>query len=177
MDDSRFDFVIIGGGQAAVPLARALVRAGRRAAVAERKHLGGSCINFGCTPTKAAIACTRVAHLARRGAEFGLHIPTVEVDLAAVLKRSRGIVEAWRTGLEAAFASPGSPILLKGHARLEGRGAEGFRVRVGDQLVTAAQVVLDTGTRSLIPPIPGLRRLTLSMPGIGSIGLSFRRAW
>ena len=76
---TQYDVVIVGGGQAGVPLAFALASAGKRAALIERKHLGGSCVNFGCTPTKAAIASARVAHLARRAADFGVRVPAVVV--------------------------------------------------------------------------------------------------
>src|SRR5205823_1361116 len=98
------DVAIIGGGQAGVPLAHALPGAGKRVLLAERKHLGGSCLNFGCTPTKAAITSARLAHLARRGADFGLRIPTVEVDFGAVIQRARNIVDAQRAATERGFA-------------------------------------------------------------------------
>ena len=153
MAASRFDVLIIGGGQAGIPLAYALASAGRTVALAERKYLGGSCVNFGCTPTKAAIASARVAHLARRAKDFGLRIPTVEVDFAAVIERARGIALESRAGLDRGFAKTENPCLLRGHARLLGTG---FRVQVGSEIVTADQVVLNTGTRSLIPPIRGL---------------------
>ena len=87
-----YDLFIIGGGQAGPPLAFAAAEAGRRVALAERKHLGGSCVNFGCTPTKAAFASARVAHQARRGADYGVRIPSVEVDFAAVITRAKRIV-------------------------------------------------------------------------------------
>ena len=87
-----YDVLIIGAGQAGPPLAIALARKKWRVALAERKDLGGSCVNFGCTPTKAVIASARVAQLARRGREFGMRIPTVEPDLEAVLDRAREIV-------------------------------------------------------------------------------------
>ena len=77
MIETHYDVFVIGGGQAGIPLAGVLAKSGRRVALAERKYLGGSCINFGCTPTKAAIASARVAHLARRASDFGLRIPTV----------------------------------------------------------------------------------------------------
>ncbi|MEP6767111.1 MAG: FAD-dependent oxidoreductase, partial [Acidobacteriota bacterium] len=89
--DDTYDVLIIGGGQAGVPLAHALAKQGKSVALAERKDLGGSCVNFGCTPTKAVIASARVAQLARRGGEFGLMIPRVEVDFPRVLARARGI--------------------------------------------------------------------------------------
>jgi pyruvate/2-oxoglutarate dehydrogenase complex dihydrolipoamide dehydrogenase (E3) component len=151
-----FDVVVIGAGQAGVPLAGALAKTGQRVALVERKFLGGSCINFGCTPTKAAIASARVAHLARRGAEFGLRIPTVEVDFAAVIDRARAIVATFRSGMEKAYGGEGQPVLIRAHARLDGRHGERFRVQAGDVELLTGQVVLDTGTRSLIPHLDGL---------------------
>jgi pyruvate/2-oxoglutarate dehydrogenase complex dihydrolipoamide dehydrogenase (E3) component len=157
VSDLQYDVFIIGGGQAGIPLAEALAKAGRRVALAERKNLGGSCINFGCTPTKAAIASARVAHLARRAADFGIRIPTVEVDFPAVIKRARGIVEEWRSSLAGRFSE--NPELIRGHARLLGRQGSAFAISVGDRVLTADQVVLDTGTRSVIPKIQGLEKI------------------
>jgi pyruvate/2-oxoglutarate dehydrogenase complex dihydrolipoamide dehydrogenase (E3) component len=155
--ETHYDVFVIGGGQAGIPLAGVLAKSGRRVALAERKYLGGSCINFGCTPTKAAIASARVAHLARRASDFGLRIPTVEVDFPAVINRARGIVEEWRTSLAGRFSE--NPELIRGHARLLGRQGSSFALTVGDRLLTADQVVLDTGTRSVIPKIEGLEKI------------------
>jgi pyruvate/2-oxoglutarate dehydrogenase complex dihydrolipoamide dehydrogenase (E3) component len=154
-----YDVAILGAGQAGIPLAHELARAGRPTVLIERKHLGGSCINFGCTPTKAAITSARLAHLARRAGEFGLRIPTVEVDFAAVIQRAKSIVEEQRTGLEHGFVGKENPKLLRGQARLDGRDGDRFRIAVGDTRIVAAQVVLDTGTRSSIPPIQGLDQI------------------
>lgn len=151
-----YDVLIIGAGQAGPPLATALAEKRWRVAIAERKQLGGSCVNFGCTPSKAVIASARVAHLARRGREFGISIPSVEPDLAAVLARARGVVLQSRAGLREALVNRKRLTLLEGHARFEGRVRGAFRLKVGETAVTAAQVVLDTGTRSRIPAIPGL---------------------
>ena len=159
LPEHRYDVLIIGGGQAGIPLAYALAKSGRSVALAERKHLGGSCVNFGCTPTKAAIASARVAQLARRGAEFGLRIPTVEVDFAAVIERARGVAVESRASLDKGFATSDNPKLIRGDARLEGRNGQDFRVAIGDLQVTAGQVVLNTGTRSAIPSIQGLTEL------------------
>lgn len=156
MENAHYDVLIIGGGQAGIPLAHALAAEGRRVALAERKHLGGSCVNFGCTPTKAVLASARVAHQARRASEYGLRVPGVAVDFPAVLARARRIVGESRAGLEEGLADTDNPRWLRGHARLEGRDERGFRVRVEEQTVTAAQVVLNTGTRSVIPDIEGL---------------------
>ena len=158
-DRSAYDVLIIGGGQAGIPLAHALVKAGRRVALAERQDLGGSCVNFGCTPTKAAIASARAAFHARRGAVFGLRIPTVEVDFPAVLDRARSIVMQSRAGLRRGFEGPNKPDLIRGHAVLTGKDGQDFRARVGERVVTARQVVLNTGTRALRPEIEGLEKV------------------
>jgi pyruvate/2-oxoglutarate dehydrogenase complex dihydrolipoamide dehydrogenase (E3) component len=151
------DVMIIGGGQAGIPLAWKLAAQGKQVALAERERLGGSCVNFGCTPTKAAIASARVAHQARRGAEYGLHIPEVQVDFAAVLQRARGVAAASRAGLDKGFEGSENPFLLRGQARLDGRTDAGFRVTIGEQTIVAKELVLNTGTRSLIPEIEGLQ--------------------
>jgi pyruvate/2-oxoglutarate dehydrogenase complex dihydrolipoamide dehydrogenase (E3) component len=161
----QYDVAIIGAGQAGMPLARALASAGKRTALIERKHVGGSCINFGCTPTKAAITSARLAHLALRSGEFGIHIPTIEVDFAAVIKRARGIVDEYRSGIERGFAGKENPKLISGHARLDGRDGQRFRVRVGDEAIVADHVVLDTGTRSVIPPIDGIAEVNVIHAG------------
>ena len=157
MDNPRtFDVLIVGGGQAGIPLAYKLAAEGISVALAERRDLGGSCVNFGCTPTKAVIASSRVAHQARRAGEYGLEIPEVRVDFPAVLQRAREIVELKRGGLDKGLEDADNPTLIRGHARFEGREDGGFRLRVGDEPVLARQVVLDTGTRTLLPPIEGL---------------------
>ncbi|HYL75263.1 MAG TPA: mercuric reductase [Bryobacteraceae bacterium] len=155
-DPATFDIMIVGGGQAATPLAFALAKAGKRVALAERRDLGGSCVNFGCIPTKAAIASAKVAHLARRAAEYGLRVPQVEVDFAAVLRRAGDIALESRTGLDRLFEKSENPKLLRGHARFLGPG---FRLQVGEAAVSAAQVVVDTGNRTAIPSIPGLDKI------------------
>ena len=151
-----YDVLIVGGGQAGTPLAYKLAAEGRAVALAERKHLGGSCVNFGCTPTKAVIASARVAHQARRAPQYGLMIPDVHDDFSAVLERAREIVKLKRTGLDEGLENSDNPTLIRGHARFEGRTEEGFKLRIGGRSVLAEQVVLDTGTRTLLPPIEGL---------------------
>src|SRR2546421_5502277 len=152
----HYEVLIIGGGQAGIPLAHALAEKGKRVALVEERHLGGSCVNFGCAPTRAVIASARVAHLARRAKEFGLKIPKVSVDFPAVLKRAERILLESRDGLRKRLEKTKNPKLLKGHARFAGRDGEHFRVRVGESEVITAQAVIDTGTRSLIPPTEGL---------------------
>jgi len=102
------------------------------------------------------ISSARMVHQARRAAGFGLRIPTIEVDFPAVLERAKRILMESRDGLGAGLADSDNPKLLRGHTKIAGREGEKFCVRINDEMVTAAQLVLDTGTRSLIPPIEGL---------------------
>jgi pyruvate/2-oxoglutarate dehydrogenase complex dihydrolipoamide dehydrogenase (E3) component len=151
-----FDVFIIGAGQAGPPLARALAKRGLAVAIAERKHMGGSCINFGCTPTKAAIASARVAHLARRGGEYGVDVSGVSVDFRRVIERARGFAASFRDSLRQSFAALENPLLIENHARLDGREDKSFLVRAGNESYAATHVVLNTGTRTLIPPMEGV---------------------
>ncbi len=99
-----FDAIVIGTGQGGGPLAGQLANAGWSVAVIEREHVGGSCVNLGCTPTKTMIASARVAYLARRARDYGVMTGDIEVDQSIVRKRKRDIVSSWsggsRTGLE-----------------------------------------------------------------------------
>lgn len=161
MTEITTETAIIGGGQAGVPLARALAAAGRGVVLIERAHLGGSCVNFGCTPTKALIASARLAADARRGAALGIWIASVEPDFPAVMDRVRSIVAQSKGELDASFAKRDDLRLLLAHGRIEGRENGGFLVRAGEALVRADRVVLDTGTRTARPPIPGLDTVPL----------------
>ncbi len=150
------DAVCIGTGQAVPALATALARRGESVVVVERGHVGGSCVNVGCTPTKTLRKSARIAHLARRASEFGVHVGEVRVDVAAAMARVRAIVDGSRTGLEGWITGTPGATLVRGHARLDGRAGDRFVVRVGDAVWHAARVYLNTGTRAVLPPIPGL---------------------
>ncbi|AHY47273.1 Pyruvate/2-oxoglutarate dehydrogenase complex dihydrolipoamide dehydrogenase (E3) component [Rubrobacter radiotolerans] len=154
--DNYYDALIVGGGQAGIPLAYTLAAEGWSVALAEREQLGGSCVNFGCTPTKAAIASAKVAHTARRAGEFGVRVSGVSVDFAAVIERAAGISATSREGLESGFAGADNPRLLRGHARFTGKTDDGFTLDVGGTSVEARQVVIDTGSRTNVPPVEGL---------------------
>jgi pyruvate/2-oxoglutarate dehydrogenase complex dihydrolipoamide dehydrogenase (E3) component len=156
--DVDFEVIIIGAGQASVPLAQALAEAGRQVALVESKHLGGSCVNFGCTPTKAVISSAKVARLARRAADYGVRVSAVDVDFEAVLERAESVLQSSRRSLRSTLDEAGVR-LLEGHARLAGRHGEAFRVQVGSETLRAKAVVLNTGTRTAIPPVEGLEAL------------------
>jgi pyruvate/2-oxoglutarate dehydrogenase complex dihydrolipoamide dehydrogenase (E3) component len=94
----RYDAVVIGAGQAAVPLSTTLARAGWKTALIEGEHVGGTCVKEGCAPTKTMVASARVAYLARRAADYGVHTGPVSVDMAKVRQRKRDIVDSFRNG-------------------------------------------------------------------------------
>ncbi|MDP9246696.1 MAG: FAD-dependent oxidoreductase, partial [Candidatus Dormibacteraeota bacterium] len=96
MKTGHYDAIVIGAGQAGVPLSVSLGQAGRRTALLERAFVGGTCINYGCTPTKTMVASGRVAYLAGRAADYGLRVGSVEVDMRAVRQRKREVVESFR---------------------------------------------------------------------------------
>src|ERR1700693_2061787 len=96
----QYDAIVVGSGQAATPLSMALAQAGMRTALIERKHVGGTCINEGCTPTKTMVASGRVAYLARRAPDYGVHTDpsNISIDLQRVRQRKRDIVDSFRNG-------------------------------------------------------------------------------
>src|SRR5881275_2828598 len=97
---THYDAIVIGAGQAGGPLSTTLAKAGRKTAIIERTHVGGTCINEGCTPTKTMVASARVAYLARRGADYGVQTGPVSIDMKRVRQRKRDIVDSFRTGDE-----------------------------------------------------------------------------
>jgi pyruvate/2-oxoglutarate dehydrogenase complex dihydrolipoamide dehydrogenase (E3) component len=152
----RYDAILIGSGQAANPLAVDLAAAGWRVAVVEREHVGGTCINEGCTPTKTMIASGRAAYLARRGADFGVRTGPVAVDQVKVRQRKRDIVESFRSGSERSLRRDGIDLLM-GEASFAGPRLVRVRLREGrTRHLTAERLFLNTGARPSRPPLPGL---------------------
>jgi pyruvate/2-oxoglutarate dehydrogenase complex dihydrolipoamide dehydrogenase (E3) component len=149
----RFDVVVIGGGgtgsEVAFQLAR---RSGLRVAIAERDKLGGECNHYGCVPTKVMLRSAKIAHFALDAARFGLRIPSVEVDLPAIQRRAREVIEAQSGEGAKPFEDAGVAVFLQ-EARLVGER----RIELADgTTVEADRVVLATGTEATVPPVPGL---------------------
>src|SRR5437764_10177579 len=147
------DVLIIGSGQAGVPLATRLASAGKKVILVERKELGGTCINVGCTPTKTMVASARAAHVARTAARLGVHAGEVRVDFPAVIDRKDSIVRQWRKGLDDRLKRAGDRlVLVRGQARF----VRPRRVDVGCEVHSAQTVIVNTGARAIEPPIDGL---------------------
>lgn len=145
--------IVIGSGQAGVPLATRLAGAGKRVTLFERAVLGGTCVNYGCTPTKTMVASARAAHVARHAGRLGVRVPEVSVDLAAVVDRKANIVDQWRQGVERRLSNAGERLrLVRGQARFVGPRA----VEANGERHEADIVIVNTGTRAVVPATPGL---------------------
>jgi len=173
---NHYDSIILGSGQAGTPLATALAKAGHRTALVESTHIGGTCINEGCTPTKTMVASARVAHLARRRHDYGVSLDTedgargeraaVKVDMARVRERKRDIVASFRGGSERRLAGVPGLDVLRGTGKFVGKaggGEEGYEMEVElaagstaeTKAITAKRVFINTGCRPVPLRIPG----------------------
>jgi pyruvate/2-oxoglutarate dehydrogenase complex dihydrolipoamide dehydrogenase (E3) component len=156
----HYDAIVVGSGQGGNPLAKALAAAGRKTAMVEREHVGGTCINEGCTPTKTMVASGRVAYLARRGGDFGIRTGPVGVDQAKVRERKRTIVNAWRNGGERGLRKTNGLDLLMGEASFTGPKTLEVRVTGGDpQTLTGDLIFINTGARPAKPRLSGIDRI------------------
>lgn len=156
-NSESFDAVVVGTGQAGKPLALALAEAGYRTAVLERQYVGGSCINYGCTPTKTLIASARAAHVARRGPDYGVETGEVSVDQEVVRERKRTVVEQFRGSGRKGLEKAENVSLIFGHGRLAGPNTVEVELTDGGtRTLTADKIFLNTGTRPRRPDLPGL---------------------
>jgi pyruvate/2-oxoglutarate dehydrogenase complex dihydrolipoamide dehydrogenase (E3) component len=151
-----FDVIVVGSGQAGVPLAVRLAHAGKRVLIAERGELGGTCVNSGCTPTKTMIASARAAHVARTAARLGVLAGPVRVDLPAVIDRKDAIVQRWRDSVQKRLASSGDRLTL---VRGEARFVAERQIQIGAETHAAQTVIVDVGARPAIPRLEGLDRV------------------
>jgi pyruvate/2-oxoglutarate dehydrogenase complex dihydrolipoamide dehydrogenase (E3) component len=148
----RYDAIVLGSGQAGNPLSQKLADHGWSVALVEKEHLGGTCVNTGCTPTKTLIASAQVAHYARQAARWGVRTGEVSVDLPRVVSRKDQVVLQWRSSVERKVQQRPGLHLYRGH----GRFLDPHRVRVGDQVLESERIFINTGARPTIPRIQGL---------------------
>ncbi len=153
----RYDAIVIGSGQAGKPLALSLAQAGRKTAIVEREHVGGTCVNVGCTPTKTMVASGRVAYLARRAGDYGVRPNPVQVEMAKVRQRKQAIVESFRNSGQRQLEKTEGVDLLFGEASFTDPKTVTVRMNNGGtRQLTADTIFINTGGRPSSPPIPGL---------------------
>jgi len=159
--DNKYDAIIIGSGQGGNPLAVAFANAGRRTVVIEKQYVGGTCINYGCTPTKTLVASARAAYLANRAQEFGINVSDVSVDFKSVIHRKNEIVESFRTGSRKRLEQAENLDLIFGTARfINAHEIEVVEKNERAKRLLADDIIINTGAEPYIPEIPGLNKIS-----------------
>ena len=156
----KFDVIILGSGQAGNPLAAAYAAKGKTVALIERAAVGGTCVNYGCTPTKTMVASAEVAYLARRGADYGVGVGEVKVDMPKVRERKRAMVKSWREGSEKRLTKAEHVELIRGEGSFAGPKLVAVKLNAGgERTLTADVVVIDTGLSAAIPKVAGIEQI------------------
>ncbi len=156
-NSERYDAIVIGAGQGGKPLAVELAKSGRRTVLVERKYVGGTCINVGCTPTKTMVASARLAYLARRGADYGVHMGEVVVNLAEVRRRKQSVVESFREGSVRLIERTEGLELVYGDACFVAERTLEVSLRDGgSRTLSSDAIFLNVGGRPSVPKIEGI---------------------
>jgi dihydrolipoamide dehydrogenase len=178
------DLIVIGAGPGGYEAAAHAARMGKKVSLIEKQHLGGTCLNVGCIPAKTFLRSSKLFHECSQAAAYGIRLSSPQFDMPAVIERKQRIVATLTKGVGSMLRQAGVE-LITGSARLAGRNA----VAVGDNLLEASNILLATGSRPAVPPIPGLNSpsvlnsnsifdltsipKTIAIIGGGIIGLEF----
>jgi len=168
MESQQYEAIVVGSGQGGNPLALALAAAGMKTALVEREHVGGTCINEGCTPTKTMVASARVAHLTRCGADYGVRTGAIGIEMAKVRERKRAIVDLFRNGSQKRLEKTANLDLIFGTAEFAGQRTLRVRLRDGgEKLISGERIFLNAGCRPAVPAMEGLN----SVPFLNSTSI------
>lgn len=155
---THYDCIVIGAGQAGVPLAKKLAQAGKKTALVEKRFIGGTCVNDGCTPTKAMVASARAAYLAGRCNDLGVHIDGYHIDMARIKQRKDEIVMRFRNGSIDGLEKTENLDLIYGEATFTGPKTISIKLNEGGkQELTGDLFFLNTGATAIIPEIEGVQ--------------------
>ena len=163
MGMKTYEHIILGTGQATGTLLGRLIPTGSSIAVIEGAQVGGSCVNYGCTPTKALVASARAIQTARRGHEFGFSTGPVRIDYARIRERMNGIRHGSSNGLTKWMESSPNVDLVRGWGKFTGPKT----LAVNGTLLTGEKIYINTGTHPFVPPVNGIR----DIPWLDSAGL------
>ncbi len=159
---THYDAIVIGSSWGGRFLPSAFAQAGRTVALIERGHLGGTCVNVGCTPTKTMVASARVAYLATRGADYGVHTGPIAIEMPAVRQRKQGIMEGARSRLESLISAVPGLELLQGEAHfIASSTLELHRTSGETQRITAPLIFINVGARPEPLTIEGVERVSV----------------
>jgi pyruvate/2-oxoglutarate dehydrogenase complex dihydrolipoamide dehydrogenase (E3) component len=160
-ESKRYDAIVIGSGQGGTPLSRALAKAGKKTVLVEREFIGGTCVNVGCTPTKTMFNSARVAYLARRSSDYGVHAGPVAVSMSEVRARKQRVVEDFRNGGLRGIEDTQGLELLKGTARFTGSHSIEVQLNDGGTVsLNANTIVINTGGRPSKPNLEGADKIS-----------------
>ncbi|PCH66144.1 MAG: dihydrolipoyl dehydrogenase [Rhodobacteraceae bacterium] len=153
MAEKSFDLIVIGAGPGGYVAAIRAAQLGLKVAIVEREHLGGICLNWGCIPTKALLRSAEVFHLMQRAGEFGLKAEKISYDLAAVVKRSRGVAAQLSGGIGHLMKKNKITVFM-GQATLPAKGKVLVKTDKGSDDLSAKNIIVATGARAR--ELPGL---------------------
>jgi len=160
--NENYDAVIIGTGQAGKPLALSLADADWKVAIIERDLVGGSCINVGCSPTKAMVSSARVAHLTRRASDYGVIISDMNINMKVIKAKKQKIVDSFRDGSTKRLESHKNIDLIMGEAKFKGENSLEIDLLTGDKLqLTSEKIFINVGCRPDVPSIPGINQIAI----------------
>jgi pyruvate/2-oxoglutarate dehydrogenase complex dihydrolipoamide dehydrogenase (E3) component len=155
---THYQAIVIGAGQGGTPLCRSLAEAGLRTALVERSHIGGTCVNEGCTPTKTMVASGRVAYLARRGRDYGVQTGDIRIEMQRVRQRKREIVDSFRNGSQKRLEKTANLDLIFGRASFTGPKTVSVRMNAGvERTLSADRIFINAGARPSVPMLEGLK--------------------
>ncbi|WPQ60222.1 mercuric reductase [Chitinophaga sancti] len=156
----KFDAIVIGSGQGGVPLAKKLAKAGWKTAIIEKRWIGGTCINDGCTPTKAMIACAEAAHTVANSRQWGIIVSGFQPDFEKIVARKNEIVASFRGGATKGLENTDGVTIFYGTASFNGPKTVDIKLRTGtSETITADHIFINTGTSPKVPDIPGLAQV------------------
>jgi dihydrolipoamide dehydrogenase len=151
-----FDLIVIGGGPAGYLAAERAGHAGLATLLIEKRFVGGVCLNEGCIPSKALLYSAKLYDGAVHGEKYGITVENASLNHEAVVRRKNKVVNTLVTGVKGKLKK-NNVTLVEGAAVIEGRGAEGYNVKVGDQVYSGKRLLVATGSMPVIPPIPGVK--------------------
>ena len=157
-----YDAIVIGSGQAGTPLAKKLARAGKKTLIIEKRFVGGTCINDGCTPTKTMVASAKLAYLvqSKNSADLGIPVKAFTVDMSKIIGRKRDIVERNRNNAQKGLEDTENLDLIFGEAVFTGEKNIKVSLNVGGtEDFTAGLIFIDVGAKTIIPYVPGLNTI------------------
>ncbi len=161
MGNENYDAIIIGSGQAGNPLAKDLATNGWKVAIIERNYVGGSCINYGCTPSKTMAASAQTADFVRRSSKYGIHTSSLKINMKEVYQRKKQTIESFRKGTLKRLKSSKNITLFRGEASFT--GSKTIKINTQNKrtaIITSDKIFINTGGRTAIPSIEGLDKVS-----------------